>query len=78
MIATTYFANVGPPSGPILGRHGYHAIGVLRDCHDRRPIGMALSIEQDLDGRALWELSVYEFDVPGRWIVVDREFRPAS
>jgi hypothetical protein len=76
MLTRTYFANVGPHSGPILRRHGYHAIGVLRDGRDRTPIGMALSVDADPDGRSLWEVSVYDFDVPGLWVVVDREFRP--
>jgi hypothetical protein len=25
----------------------------------------------------VWELTVGGFDLPGRWVVVDREFRPA-
>ncbi len=77
MMTRSYFTNVGKESGPILGRDGYYAIGVLRDRDDRVPIGIALSTDRDHDGRALWTLSVYDFDVPGHWVVIDREFRPA-
>ena len=28
-------------------------------------------------GRAIWELTLHGIDVPGRWIVVDRQIRMA-
>jgi hypothetical protein len=73
----TYFANIGPRSGPILGRHRFVAIGVLQAPHDRAPIGMALANGRSDAEVEVWELTVGGFDLPGRWVVVDREFRPA-
>jgi hypothetical protein len=36
---------------------------------------MALCVGVDAAGRALWTLSI-DADLPGRWIVIDREFHP--
>jgi hypothetical protein len=41
------------------------------------PIGTALAAGRDAAGRALWTLNVHDAELPGRWLVVDREFRPA-
>jgi hypothetical protein len=73
----SYFTNVGSPSGPILERHGFYAIPILPDPRARSPIGFALATDRDRDGLALWELTIHDFEVPGRWVVVDRQFRPA-
>jgi hypothetical protein len=72
-----YFANIGPRSGPILGRQRLLAIGVLQAPDDRTPIGTALAIGRADDDVEVWELTVRDAVLPGRWIVVDREFRPA-
>jgi hypothetical protein len=40
-------------------------------------IGVAISVGRDDAGRTLWELVVHDAIVPGRWVVVDREFHPA-
>src|SRR5262249_58736152 len=58
--AMTYFANIGPRSGPILGRHRLVAIGVLQAPHDRAPIGLALAT-----GRADAEVEVWVLTVGG-------------
>jgi hypothetical protein len=50
-------------------------IGVLESLSKPMPIGRALSSGWDIDRRAVWELNLGGEDVPGRWIVVDREFR---
>jgi hypothetical protein len=43
------------------------------------PIGQALRVgRDDSTGCALWELVVHDEVAPGRWIVVDREFRPVQ
>jgi hypothetical protein len=42
------------------------------------PIGAATCVGSDTICRAVWTLSVHDADVPGRWIVVDREFHPAQ
>ena len=74
---TIYFTNIGPRSGPILWRHGHDAVGVLQARDNYTPIGMALGTGWDDEGRLLYRLIVHGADVPGRWVVVDREFRPA-
>jgi hypothetical protein len=74
----SYFANIGPRSGPILGQHHLVAIGVLQALHDHAPIGMALADGQGEDGLIHWRLTINEAELPGLWIVVDREFRPAG
>jgi hypothetical protein len=70
----SYYTNIGPRSGPILGRH---RLGVLQAPGDRAPIGMALAIGRDDNDLEVWELTVGGVDLPGRWVVVDREFHPA-
>jgi len=71
-----YYTNVGPLSGPLLSSAGYFAIGVLRAREARTPVGTALTAGKDHDGLALWRLTIETFDLPGLWVVVDREFRP--
>ena len=73
----SYFTNVGSPSGPILERHGFYAIPILPDPHARSPIGFAPATGRDRDGRALWRLTIQDLEVLGRWVVVDRQVRPA-
>jgi hypothetical protein len=73
-----YYTNVGPPSGPLLSRAGYFAIAVLHARQAYAPIGTALTDGPDEDGLALWRLTINEAEVPGLWIVLDREFRPAG
>ena len=73
-----YFANVGPDRGPLLYSTVPGAIGVLEALDKPMPIGMALRVGRDDAGRALWALTVAGDDLPGRWVVVDREFHPAE
>jgi hypothetical protein len=73
----SYFTNIGPKAGPILWRDDYGgAIGVLGSRDDPMPIGMALAVGWGEGGVALWRLTVRGVEVPGRWIVVGREFWP--
>jgi hypothetical protein len=72
----SYFANIGPRSGPILGRHHLVAIGVLQAPEDDSPIGVALAVGRGDDEVEVWELTVRGVELPGRWVVVNREFRP--
>jgi hypothetical protein len=74
----SYFATIGPRSGPILGRHRLVAIGVLQAPDDRARIGLALALGRDDEEVEVWELTVRGLELPGRWVVVDREFRPAG
>jgi hypothetical protein len=73
-----YNTNVGPITGPLCNNHGYIAIGVFQARLTRSPIGMALAEGQGEDGLIQWRLTINEAELPGRWIVVDREFRPAG
>jgi hypothetical protein len=73
-----YFTDRGPKSGPILSRHGLGAIDVLRTRDDRTPIGMASPVGSTEGGVAVWRLVVVGAEVPGRRIVLGREFLPAK
>jgi hypothetical protein len=73
-----YFTNVGPDRGPVLSGTVPGAIGVLEDLDKPMPVGMALRVGADAAGRALWALTIDGDDLPGRWVVVDREFHPAE
>jgi len=73
-----YYTNVGPLSGPLHSRAGYLAIGVLQARKANTTIGTAVMAGKDDGGLALWRLTVDTFDLPGLWVVVDREFRPTS
>ena len=72
-----YFTNVGQDRGPLLHGTVPGAIGVIEDPDKPMPIGMALRVGRDDAGRALWALTIDGEDLPGRWVVVDREFRMA-
>ena len=78
-----YFTNVGPVRGPVLKGNVAGAkdtvpgaIDVLEALDKPVPIGGALCTGRDAMGIAVWRLVVHNATVPGRWIVVDREFRP--
>jgi hypothetical protein len=73
-----HFTNDGPFRGPLLDGIWPDAIGVLEAPDRPMPIGTALVVGRDAAGIALWELVVHDEVVPGRWIVVDREFHPAQ
>jgi hypothetical protein len=70
-----YFTAAGPERGPLLYRDAPDTIGVLEALRESKPIGRALSSGWDPDRVAVWQLTVHGEDVPGRWIVVDRQFR---
>jgi hypothetical protein len=72
-----YFANVGPDRGPVVSGTVPGAIGVLEELDRPMPIGLALRVGVDAAGRVVWELVVDDQTVPGRGVVVDREFHPA-
>jgi hypothetical protein len=74
-----YFTNVGPKSGPFIWRDVIcAAIGVLRSRDDGMPIGMALPVAWGERGVVIWKLIVDGVEVPGRWVVVAREFWPET
>jgi hypothetical protein len=51
------------------------AFRVLSTRHGRKMIGAALNAGQDDAGTALWELTIRGVKLPGRWTVIDRQFR---
>ena len=53
------------------------AVLVLQAPDDRTPIGLALASGRADDEVEVWELTVRGVELPGRWVVVDREFRSA-
>ena len=71
-----YFTDVGPQAGPILWRDGHRGLGVLEARDAELPVGRALGCGFGWDGVALWRLIVRGVAVPGRWVVVGREFIP--
>jgi hypothetical protein len=71
-----YFADAGPRSGPILWSDGFHVLGVLEARDADIPVGRALGCGFGWDGVALWRLHVRGVEVPGRWVVVGREYIP--
>jgi hypothetical protein len=71
-----YFTDVGPRSGPILWRDDYATIDVLRNAGDFAPIGTARPTGRTESGIAIWEIILGYAKVPGRWIVLGREFLP--
>jgi hypothetical protein len=59
-------------------RDAPNTLGILEEPNDPAPIGTALYAGRDVGGLATWRLLVRGVELAGLWIVVDREFRPAS
>jgi hypothetical protein len=72
-----YRTVVGPDHGPALYRDVPGHVGILGDSGEPEPIGTALCVGQDKAGVALWRLIVGDAALPGRWVLIDRRFRPA-
>jgi len=70
------FTSAGPRSGPILWREDHHPIHVLRGHSDYTPIGTARPVGRTESGIAIWEILIRGAVMPGRWIVLGREFLP--
>ena len=69
-----YFARISA-AGPVRYGKVPGSIGVLEDPGKPMPIGMANCTGRDPAGLAVWRLTVHDADMPGRWIIVDREFQ---
>jgi hypothetical protein len=72
-----YHANGGPASGFVMFRDAPDAISVLEAADDPTPIGTASYTGRDTAGLAVWRLTIRGTELPGRWIILDREFRPS-
>jgi hypothetical protein len=73
-----YMTDVGPDSGPILYGTMPTAIAVLAARDDPTQVGVALAAGRRADGLQLWRVTIDRVELPGLFIVVDREFRPAQ
>ena len=70
-----YFANI-KQRGPMKYRDVPGSIGVLESMDNPMPIGQANCMTWDENGLAVWELSIAGQPIEGRWVIIDREFRP--
>jgi hypothetical protein len=75
-----YFTKIGPAKGPISYRDASlrGPIDVLQARANHGPIGAALPMQWDDQGRQLWRLTIDKAELPGSWLVIDREFVPAQ
>jgi len=74
---TRYFAHISQ-KGPIRCGDVPGSIGVLDSSDQFMPIGEAYCVTWDENGLAMWTLRIGKEEITGRWVIVDREFRPAS
>jgi hypothetical protein len=72
-----YFAHISH-RGPVKYGDVPSAILVLDSPDQFAPIGKASSRSWNDQGLALWTLLIGKDKLPGRWIIKDREFIPAS
>jgi len=70
-----YFAHISH-QGKIRYGDVPGSIGVLEALDKFMPIGEAHCVTWDENGLAEWTLRIGKEEIPGRWIIVDREFRP--
>jgi hypothetical protein len=72
-----YFAHICQ-KGPV--RYGTipGSIGVLETLDKPMPIGEASCRTHDEYGLAVWTIRIGKQEIPGRWVIVDREFRPTQ
>jgi hypothetical protein len=73
-----FYANAGPVHGPLRYGEVPSATGVVEAFDNPMPVGMALCVDWDPTGLALWTLTVDGAERPGRWLVIDGGFRPAT
>jgi len=64
---------VGSRPGQVPG-----SIGVLDAPDKPMPIGEAHCATWDETGLAVWTLRIGKQEIPGRWVIVDRDFRPTK
>jgi hypothetical protein len=51
------------------------SIGVLEALDQPMPIGEATCLMWDQNGLAVWKLQIGGEQIPGRWVIIGREFR---
>jgi hypothetical protein len=72
-----YYASAGPVLGLAMFGDTSHAIRVLESPDNPVSVGIASCVGFDAAGVAIWRLVIRGAELIGRWIVIDREFRPA-
>jgi hypothetical protein len=72
-----YYAHISE-KGPVRFGQVPCSIGVLESLDKLMPIGEAHCVSWGENGLAVWTLRIGKEEIPGRWIIVDREFRPAK
>ncbi len=75
--SNSYFAHISE-KGPAKYGLTPGSIGVLESPDNHMPIGEASCRTWNEKGLAVWTLRVGKEQIPGRWVIVDREFRPAE
>ena len=76
-MSRSYFAHISQ-KGPIKYGAVPGSIGVLEASDQFMPIGEAHCSAWDETGLAVWTLRIGKQEIPGRWVIVDREFRPTA
>jgi hypothetical protein len=71
------FANI-KQRGLVKYRDVPASVGVLEAPDKFMPIGQADCVTRDDQGRAVWVLTIGGQPIAGWWVIIDREFRPAS
>jgi hypothetical protein len=61
--------------GPVKYGQVPSSIGVLENPKQCKPSGEATCRTWDDEGLAVWTLRIHGQEVPGRWVIVDRQFR---
>ena len=72
-----YFTDSGPDRGPYFSRDADRAVAAIGVSASPMSLGEARSAGVDSAGAETWRLSVRGVELPGLWIIVGREFRPA-
>ncbi len=72
-----HFAHISQ-KGPVRYGDVPGSIGVLEALDKFMPIGEASCRTHDENGLAVWTLRIGKEEIPGRWIIVEREFRPTQ
>jgi hypothetical protein len=72
-----YFALISQ-AGPVKYGQLPSSISVLEDRMQCMPSGEATRRDWDQNGLAVWTLRIGKEEIPGRWVIVDREFVPAG
>jgi hypothetical protein len=68
-----YFTSISTKGKVRYGKFPF-AISVLGSPDNHIPIGMASSVTATDGGLAIWRLTIGNFQVPGRFVVIDGEF----